>query len=129
MENTISWIKISGAGICSALSYLLGGWDLMLKILVTLTVLDFISGMLSAFYHKTLSSDIAFKGIIRKTGIYIIVAVAFLLDQLMNTNNILRGATIGFYIAVEGLSIVENWASMELPLPKAVRNALTQMKE
>lgn len=129
VERIITWIKISGAGICSALSYFIGGWDLFLEILVTLTVLDFITGILAAIYHKCLSSEIGSKGIVRKIGIYIIVAVACLLDRLMNTSFILRGAAIGFYITVEGLSILENWGRMELPLPKPIKNALLQLKE
>ena len=129
VERIITWIKISGAGICSALSYFLGGWDLLLQILVTLTVLDFITGILAAIYHKCLSSEIGSKGIVRKIGIYIIIAVACLLDQLMNTNMVLRGAVIGFYITVEGLSVIENWGRMELPLPSAVKNAIRQLKE
>ena len=128
MENLNS-IKYSFAAVGSAAAYFLGGWDLMLKILVTLTVLDFLTGVLAAIYNKCLSSEIGSKGIVRKIGIYIIVAVAYLLDTLMNTNNVIRGAAIGFYISIEGLSIVENWSRMELPLPKAVKDALAKLKE
>lgn len=128
MENLNS-IKYSFAAVGSAAAYFLGGWDLMLKILVTLTVLDFLTGVLAAIYNKCLSSEIGSKGIVRKVGIYIIVAVAYMLDTLMNTNNVIRGAAIGFYISIEGLSIVENWSRMELPLPKAVKDALAKLKE
>ena len=128
MENLNS-IKYSFAAVGSAAAYFLGGWDLMLKILVTLTALDFLTGVLAAIYNKCLSSEIGSKGIVRKVGIYIIVAVAYMLDSLMNTNNVIRGAAIGFYISIEGLSIVENWSRMELPLPKAVKDALAKLKE
>ena len=128
MENLNS-IKYSFAAVGSAAAYFLGGWDLMLKILVTLTALDFLTGVLAAIYNKCLSSEIGSKGIVRKVGIYIIVAVAYMLDTLMNTNNVIRGATIGFYISIEGLSIVENWSRMELPLPKTVKDALARLKE
>ena len=132
MENIklfITWLRLSGAAVCSVLVSVLGGWDLSLKILVTLTVLDFITGILTAIYSHTLSSEIGSKGIVKKIGIYIIVAVACLLDQLMNTNFALRGAAIGFYITVEGLSIIENWSKMDLPLPGIIKNALLQLQQ
>ena len=65
----------------------------------------------------------------RKIGIYIIVALACLLDKLMGTNLVLRGATIGFYIVIEATSILENWSKMDLPLPKIIREALKQLSE
>lgn len=129
LKTVFNTIKYSFAAVGSAAAYFLGGWDLMLKILVTLTVLDFLTGVLAAIYNKCLSSEIGSKGIVRKVGIYIIVAMAYLLDTLMNTNNVIRGATIGFYISIEGLSIVENWSRMELPLPKTVKDALARLKE
>jgi len=97
MENIITAFKYAGAAIGSVAAYFLGGWDVLLQILISLTVFDFITGVLSAGYNKKLSSDIGYKGIVRKIGIYIIVALACMLDRLMNTGLILRGATIGFY--------------------------------
>jgi len=129
MKEIINTIRYTGAAIGSMAVYFLGGWDLLLQILITLTILDFITGVLSAAYNKKLSSDIGYKGIVRKIGIYIIVAVACLLDRLMNTNLVLRGATIGFYIVIEATSVLENWALMELPLPRVIREALQQLKE
>ena len=129
MENIITTLKYAGAAIGSVAAYYLGGWDLLLQILITMTVFDFITGVLSAGYNKKLSSDIGYKGIVRKIGIYIIVAVACMLDRLMNTGLMLRSATVGFYIVIEGTSILENWASMELPLPRGIKDALKQLKQ
>jgi len=129
LKNIINTIRYIGAAIGSMAVYFFGGWDLLLQILITLTVLDFITGVLSAAYNKKLSSDIGYIGIVRKIGIYIIVAVACLLDSLMNTNLVLRGATIGFYIVIEATSILENWGTMGLPLPKVIRVALKQLKD
>jgi len=129
LKTIILALKCVGAAIGSVAVYFLGGWDLLLEILITLTIIDFITGVLSAGYNKKLSSDIGYKGIVRKIGIYIIVAVACLLDRLMNTGLVLRGATIGFYIVIEATSIIENWASMDLPLPKSIRDALKQLRD
>jgi len=129
LKSIISILKYVGAAFGTVAAYFLGGYDLLLEILITLTVIDFISGILSAAYNKKLSSDIGYKGIVRKIGIYIIVALACLLDRLINTGLVLRGATIGFYIVIEATSIIENWGNMELPLPKVVKEALKQLKE
>jgi len=129
LKTIILALKCAGAAIGSVAVYFLGGWDLLLEILITLTVIDFVTGVLSAGYNKKLLSDIGYKGIVRKIGIYIIVAVACLLDRLMNTGLVLRGATIGFYIVIEATSILENWGSMELPLPRVIRDALKQLRD
>jgi len=41
----------------------------------------------------------------------------------------LRGASIGFYIVIEATSILENWGAMDLVLPKAIKDALKQLKD
>ncbi|MDK2801082.1 MAG: hypothetical protein PWQ70_2701 [Clostridiales bacterium] len=125
----LSFLKIISGVICSSVVSFLGGWDIFLQVLVTLTVLDFITGILTAIYLKQVSSNIGYKGIIKKIGIYIMVAVAVLLDSIFNTNAVIRSSIIGYYIAIEGISIVENWGRMELPLPQFIKDILLQLKE
>lgn len=100
-----------------------------LKVLVIMTVLDYLTGVLAALYLKQLSSNISYKGIIKKIGIYIIVTAAYLLDQAMNTGIVLRSMAIGFYTATEGISLLENWGRMDLPLPDVIKNTLAQLKK
>lgn len=128
-ENIILWIKLSGAAACTFITNMLGGWDMALKVLVIMTVLDYLTGVLAALYLKQLSSNISYKGIIKKIGIYVIVTAAYLLDQAMNTDIILRSMAIGFYTATEGISLLENWGRMDLPLPDIIKNTLAQLKK
>jgi toxin secretion/phage lysis holin len=128
-NNIMLTIKLTGAAITAFLVRMLGGWDMALKVLVAMTVLDYITGILAALYLKELSSNISYRGIIKKFGIYVIVTVAFLLDQNMNTGTTLRGLAIGFYTATEGISLVENWGRMDLPLPDMVKKTLAQLKQ
>jgi len=121
-------VGICGAVLGGVLAEILGGWDVWLKALVLFVVLDYISGVLAAFYEKKLNSAIGFKGIIKKVFIFVLVAVAFEVDILTGTN-IIRCAVIGFYIATEGLSILENAGRAGLPLPEILLDALEQMKE
>lgn len=62
--------------IGGAVSYILGGFDNMLFILVILSVIDYISGILAAAYLQKVDFQIGYKGILKKIGIYCVVAVA-----------------------------------------------------
>ncbi len=127
-EDIIKWLKAGIASIVSALNYFLGGFDMSLKVLIALTILDFITGILAAVYKRKVDSNIGYKGVIRKTGMYVMVCMAYLLDAVLGTTGILRGAMIGFYIAVEGISIVENTGAMGLPLPAFIKEVLVKLK-
>ena len=71
--NTLSIIGgVAGGFLCQWL----GGWDVILKALVALVILDYITGVLKAIYTKTLSSAVGFKGLIRKGVIFIVIATA-----------------------------------------------------
>ena len=57
------------------------------------------------------------------------VGMGHLLDtQLLHAQGLLRNAVIGFYLANEGLSILENAGRMGLPLPDKLRTVLVQQK-
>ncbi|BCJ86440.1 phage holin family protein [Effusibacillus dendaii] len=108
----------------------LGGWDAALQALVVFMVLDYITGVLSAIKNKNLDSEVAFWGGIRKAAILVVVAVAVLFDQLTgNKEPIFRTLAIYFYVAREGLSIVENFGLLGVPLPPFVAKVLTQLQE
>lgn len=130
----MDWLKIKClvgfAGVCTveALAAVLGGWDMWLEMLVLFVVLDYISGLLAAFTEKNLNSEVGFKGVCKKVFIFILVAVAFSLDQLMGTQFI-RMAVIGFYIGIEGLSILKNAGRSGLPIPEVLKNALEEIHQ
>ena len=65
------------------------------------------------------------KGIARKVMIFALVGLANILDvHVLGEGGVLRTATIFFYLANEGLSIVENAARIGLPVPDKLRDAL-----
>lgn len=128
----MKWDKIlaSTIGVCGGLAnYLWGGWDMALKALLTFMVLDHILGVLCGFKEKKLSSEVAFKGIFKKVTILIIVAVAVVVDGIAGANSAIRGITIFFYVALEGISIFENAGRMGVPIPEKLKDALVQLKE
>lgn len=108
---------------------LYGGWDKALEILIYLMVFDYVSGVIAAFNNHELSSEIGFKGLLKKVFILIICAVAYKIDLLMNANKMLLSAAFIFYCCNEALSIIENAVKMGLPIPEKLRNALKALEE
>ena len=93
-----------------------------------MTALDYVTGVLNAYMQKTLSSNIGFKGIVKKVMIYIVVVCSVLLNRLLGGELPLREVVITFFIANEGLSLLEN-VSPYLPIPASLKQALLQLRE
>lgn len=128
MTNILTWIKIAFAAICSVASYAFGGFDAVLKILLIMCVIDYITGVCAAVFKKTLSSRTGFNGILKKAVILCVVACAHLIGDALGVEQI-RSAVIGFYIANEGISIVENAARLGVPMPQKLISILKQLKD
>ena len=120
--------KCITGGITGILTFLFGGFDLILSILVSLVVVDYITGILAAIYNKELSSEVGYKGIIKKVGIIVIIALAHLAGQAAEIDWI-RGAVIGFFIANEGISILENVGRTGVKYPKKLLDLLKQLQD
>lgn len=99
-----------------------------MKTLLVLMVLDYITGLCKAIANKEINSIIGAKGIIKKVGYLIIVAVSVLLDEVVGNTGAIRNIVIYFFVANEGISILENWGAMGLPLPKKITEVLEQIK-
>ena len=61
--------------------------------------------------------------------VLVVVAVAFMLDRIIGDAGIIRTITIYCFVANEGISLIENWVGMGLPLPKIISDTLLQLKE
>ncbi|MBE6011716.1 phage holin family protein [Anaeropeptidivorans aminofermentans] len=121
--------KIIVGWIMAFFSYYLGGFDMALKSLVMAMVIDYITGLLRAGYHKELNSKIGFKGIIKKLMYFALVAFGTWLDNVVGAGGILRETLIFFFIANEGLSILENYGSCGFPMPEFLKEKLMQLKD
>lgn len=110
-------------------NYLWGGVDLALKTLLLFMFFDYLTGLICATKSKCLSSAIGFNGILKKVMILIVVAVAFNLDTIINTDGLTRSLVIFFYVSMEGISILENAARMDVGIPDELKDRLLQLKE
>lgn len=110
-------------------TYLLGGWDTCLIVLVTFMALDYATGVIGGWIQKNLNSNIGFRGILRKTTIIIVVIVAVLLDRLLKNGAwVFRTLVCYFYIGNEAISLLENVVKIGIPVPKKLVDALEQLK-
>lgn len=94
MKNVISGII---SAVATALVYYLGGWDIALQLLLIVIVLDYITGLCKAVYTKKLNSTVGAKGIIKKIGYLIIVALAVVLDKIAGNTGAIRSLVIYFF--------------------------------
>lgn len=122
-------IKVISAFFAGMASFLWGGVDGLLYALIAFMVLDYITGVLVAIATKELSSEIGFKGIAKKVLIMVLVAVGHILDEhILGGGAFCRSAVVGFYIANEGISILENAGELGIPLPKKLIAVLKQLR-
>ncbi len=130
MKTIWLMIQMIFTGIGAYLGYFLGGFDGLLYALILFVVVDYITGLIRGIIEKKLSSEIGFKGILRKVIIFMLVAVAHMLDaEIIGKGDALRTAVIFFYISNEGISILENAANIGVPVPKKLRDVLAQLKD
>ena len=125
-----TWIKAALGAIGGAFAYVYGPLDTLLVILLCFVAIDYVTGVMSAFVCRQLSSAVGFRGLLKKLMVFALVAVATLLDRcLPDMHGALRAAVCLFYIANEGISILENAHRMGIPIPKALRTALKKLSE
>ena len=126
----IVWAKIqmAVAAIGGWLGYFLGGMDGLMIALIVFMVLDYITGLMCEVIDKKLSSAVGFKGICKKVLILMLVGVANIMDvHVIGTGSALRGAVVCFYLANEGLSLLENAVYIGLPVPEGLKDVLAQL--
>lgn len=126
MKETICIII---SGIVTELVYLLGGWDVALQCLIIAIALDYVSGLIKAWHTKTLSSRIGFRGLVKKVGYLLIVMLAVLIDRVTGNSGAIRTLVIYYFVANEGLSIIENLSVTNIPIPKVIKKALKALKK
>ena len=93
-------------------------------------VIDYLTGVIIAIINKKLSSHVGFKGLAKKLFVVLMLVVAVMLDRLINGGQwIFRTLVAYFYIANEGISILENIARLGVPIPQKVLDVLAQIKD
>ena len=112
----------------------------LVYILIGVMSIDFITGLICGILGKSkktengyLASHEAFRGLMKKMLIILVVVLAAALDYAVSVSagiqfEAVMGAACLWFIASEGLSILENVASMGVPVPKIMLNLLEIMR-
>lgn len=134
-ERVIEYIAALGGLVVG----MFGGWTPGSRVLVILMAVDYFTGLgcaLTGHSAKTESghfwSKVAFLGLLKKGVIMLVILVAAQLDQVMGGGEgvtLFRSAAEFFYIASEGLSVVENAGLLGVPVPKGIRQALEVLRD
>lgn len=128
-DKVFAWFRgcISlGAGI---LTYLYGNMNGLIIALFVAIVLDYVTGLVKAGILHELSSEIGFKGILKKMLILTVVALAHVIDNCVGSGETWRNIAIVFYICNEGISILENAVACGLPVPEKLKDVLESMEK
>lgn len=132
-DRAIRLLAAAGGAIAGAL----GGWDTMLQVLAVMMVLDYVTGLVVAYLGRSaksangrLDSKAGFAGLARKGLMLLVVLMCAALDRILPTDAaVFRSMMIWFYVANEGLSILENLALAGVPFPASVKKALEQVRD
>ncbi|GHU53408.1 hypothetical protein FACS1894132_05470 [Clostridia bacterium] len=130
MKTIWIWIETAIAAVGGVLGWYLGGLDGFLYALIAFVVVDYLTGVLCAVVEKKLSSEIGARGIAKKVAIFALIGIAHLVDtNVLGGGSTLRSAVIFFYLANEGLSVLENSVTLGLPVPAKLREVLEQLRD
>lgn len=115
--------------VCTGCVYLLGGWDVSLICLVVAIAIDYVSGIMKAFVMRELSSKIGLRGLLKKAGVLMVVMLAVIVDRVTGETGMVRNLVIYYFVANEGLSIIENLGQTGVPIPSSIKKALRALKK
>ena len=130
MKEKITMGKAIFALIGGWVGWFLGGLDGLMYALIVFILMDYITGVIAAAVKRELSSEVGAKGIAKKVGELILVGVGNVLDkQILQHGAAMRTLVIFFYVANEGLSILENLGRIGVPYPKPLKDFLKKLKD
>jgi len=130
IKNVLNYLQMAFAAMGGYIGYFLGGIDGFMYALITFVVIDYITGLMVAVVVKKLSSEVGYRGIFKKVLIFVLVGVANVVDvHLIKDGSAIRTAVIFFYVSNEGISIIENAATIGLPVPKVLKDILEQLNK
>lgn len=124
MEQISKYLVTTVGG---AVSWLVGGWELLMTVLLILNAIDFFTGM--AANWGTINSKRGYQGIIKKGMMWVWIVVAnliylVLLDQGFSIGQIIPDAVVLMFIFNELVSLGENSAKLGIDMPAPVKKAL-----
>ena len=120
--------SIAGA-VGAVLGFMYGEVSGLFWALIAFMALDYVTGVIVAIIEQRLSSEVGFRGLAKKFLILVFVAVGHIVDTyILGGTPAAMSAVMLFYIANEGISIVENASALGLPVPKKITGLMEQIR-
>ena len=121
--------SIAGA-VGAVLGFMYGEVTGLFWALIAFMATDYITGVVVAAINKQLSSEVGFRGLAKKLMILVFVSLGHIADMyVVGGTPVAMSAVMLFYIANEGLSIIENAGNLGLPVPKKLKDIMVQLKK
>ena len=121
--------SIAGA-VGAVLGFMYGEVTGLFWALIAFMATDYITGVVVAAINKQLSSEVGFRGLAKKLMILVFVSLGHIADMyVLGGTPVAMSAVMLFYIANEGLSIIENAGNLGLPVPKKLKDITVQLKK
>ena len=105
-----------------------GDMYLLYAVLIFMAI-DVLTGWGKAIKNKNLWSTKSVFGAGRKIMVLFVVIIGNIIDNILGLNGALLLIIMFYYIATEGLSILENLAEMNVPFPEQIKDKLKVMQE
>ena len=127
------------SAVITGLLYYLGIVAVPIIILIVAMIIDYVTGMMSAWLNAELSSKKGIKGIVKKVSYLALVAVAMIVDWLifqgLQQINVDLHYSVFFAILVtvwliinELISVLENLSRMGVPIPNFLKKLIDRLK-
>ena len=105
-----------------------GDMYLLYAVLIFMAI-DILTGWAKAIKNRNLWSTKSVYGAGRKVMALFVVIIGNIIDNILNLNGTLVVIIMFYYIATEGLSVLENLAEMDVPFPEQIKDKLKVMQE
>src|SRR5688572_1834701 len=106
MDSIEKWVLTVSGVIGWVFSYLIDGLGKAVVFLAIMMAIDYVTGLVQAIYNKNLSSEIGYKGLVKKVYFLLLVCACYLMENLLfNTRQLSDGVTTSI-VVMEFVSII-----------------------
>lgn len=115
--------------IVDIVRWLWGDMDNMMKTLITFVLFSFLSTIILNIYQHSMSKQLILKELFKFIIIFMLVSMSHLIDfHLTESRSTLQTLTIMYYIANEGIIVLENAEKIGIPLPQFLKSFLLKLR-
>ena len=128
MEKILHKVNLIGGAVVAVLSAVFGKFWYLFCAFLVLNVVDYVTGILKARFTKSENSNKGWKGIVKKVGYWVCIAIGFFIAVCFTEMGKLIGIDLAFtqffgwftlatFIVNEIRSILENLVLMDVEVP------------